>query len=194
MSEESHTETPDATPGLRIGSWVGAAVSAFGLGACITVVNLGGTGIMDRGGFVASGGPYQIAHPAPDWSWMLPVAFIGVWVFPAAHGIFASRIKGFGLIYWTWCALWTSVGAITLLYGFNPPGGAGLAWGWLIMGSVFLAVGLGSTKLYVDYLRSPQREPSEMPQGRRIPYAIMILAALAAGVAAGFQAFASVAR
>jgi hypothetical protein len=181
-----------APGGPRIGSWLGAAVSAFGLSACITVTNLGGMGIMDRGGFVGSGGPYQIAHPVPDGYWILVVAFIGIWVFPVAHGIFASRIKGFALYYATWCTLWTSIGATTLWYGFLPPGDEGLSWGWLVMGGIFLLVGLGSTKLYVDYLRSPDRERSEMPANRRVPYAVVIAAALAGGVVAGFQAFAAV--
>jgi len=144
---------------------------------------------MDQGGFVASGGPYEIAHPVPQGFWILPVAFIGLWVFPIAHAIFASRIKGFGLIYATWCALWTSVGGTTFWYGFNPPGGHGLAWGWLTMGGIFLLVGLGSTWLYVSYLRSPDREPSKMPANQRIPYAVMVVAALAGGVVAGFQTF-----
>lgn len=147
---------------------------------------------MDEGGFVASGGPYQIAHPAPQGLWISPLAFIGLWVFPLAHAVFASRIKGFGLIFATWCAIWTSVGATTLWYGFRPPGGGGLAWGWLFMGSVFLAVGLGSSWFYVDYLRTPEREPWAMPKNRRALYTALITAALAGGVAGGFRVFAAV--
>lgn len=178
--------------GPRVGSWLGAAVSAFGLGACITVVNLGGTAVMDEGGFVASGGPYQITHPIPEGLWIVPVAFIGVWVFPITHAAFASRIKGFGLVFATWCAIWTSIGATTLWYGFDPPGGGGLAWGWLIMGGIFLLVGLGSTWLYVGYLRSPDPERPRMPANQRMPYAVMITVALAAGIFAGFRVFAAV--
>lgn len=192
MSDNPRGKAREASRDPRIGSWLGAAVCALGLGACLTIVNLGGTAIMDQGGFVASGGPYEIAHPVPGGLWILPVAFVGIWVFPAAHGIFASRIKGFGLIYATWCAIWTSVGATTLWYGFNPPSGNGLAWGWLVMGGIFLLVGLGSAWLYIGYLRSPDREPSEMPANQRVPYAIMVAAALAVGVIAGFQAFAAV--
>ncbi len=192
MSDTYGDESASAPRGLRLGSWLGAALGALGLGASITVVTLGGMAIMDEGGFVASGGPYQIAHPVPEGFWLLPVAFIGVWVSSAAHGIFASRIRGFGLIYATWCAIWTSIGGTTLWYGVNPPSGHGLAWGWLIMGGVFLLVGLGSAWLYASYLRSPDREPSEMPENRRIPYAVLIAAALAGGVVAGLQIFSRV--
>ena len=185
------TRTPGPT-GLRLGSWCGAALGAVGLGACVVITNLGGMAIMDEGGFVASGGPYEIAHPVPDGFWILPVAFVGLFVFPLVHGIFASRIKGFGLAYWTWCAVWTSIGATTFYYGFNPPGSDGLAWGWLIMGGIFLLVGLGSTWIYVSYLRSPNRDASDMPANRRLPYAAMVLVALAVGALGGFQLFGSV--
>jgi hypothetical protein len=193
MSDKLSQEAHPAADDLRVGSWLGAAACAFGLGACITVVTLGGMQIMDAGGYVASGGPYQIAHPVPRGFWIQPVAFIGIWMFLAAHGFFASRIKGFWLVYATWCALWTSVGATTLWYGFNPPQSDGLAWGWLVMGGVFLLVGLSSTWVYVHLLTSKDREPSAMPSNQRAPYAVMISAALAAGVVAGFQVLAAVA-
>ena len=115
-------------PGIRIGSWLGAGLCALGLAACITIVVLGGMATMDRGGYLASGGPYEIAHPVPQGFWILPVAFVGVWVFVILHAVFASRIKGFGLAYATWCAVWTAIGATTFWYGIHPPGDDGLAW------------------------------------------------------------------
>lgn len=193
MSDKSSDEAANEA-GPRVGSWFGAAVSAVGLGASLTVVNLGGMATMNRGGFVASGGPYQIAHPAPEGFWILPVAFIGLWIFPVAHGVFASRIKGFGLVFATWCAVWTSIGGTTFWYGLNPPGGHGLAWGWLTMGGIFLLVGLGSIAAYVAYLRLPDRGPAEMPANLRWPYALLVAAALASGVVAGLEMFAAVVR
>ena len=32
--------------------------------------------IMRLGGFVASGGPYAIEHPAPSWVWIMPVSIL----------------------------------------------------------------------------------------------------------------------
>jgi len=177
----------DASRG-PIGSWLGAASGAAGLGASLIIVVLGGMAMMDEGGFVASGGPYEIAHPVPQGFWLFPVAFIGIWVFTIAHGVFASRIGGFGLAYAVWCALWTGIGATTLWYGIAPAGG-GLVWGWLIMGAVFLLVGLGSTWLYVSYLLGPNRDASSMPKPQRVPYAVLIVAMLAAGVTGGVAAF-----
>ena len=130
--------------GPRIGSWIGAVVCALGIGACLTMVTLGSVQLMKAGGFVASGGPYQIARPAPEGSWVLPLWFIGLFVFSSLHTIFVWRIKAPRLNYATWCALWTAVGAVTFWYGLYPPQGKGPAWGWLIMGGVFLLVGFGS--------------------------------------------------
>lgn len=193
MSDTPRDETRQSPGGRRVGSWFGAAAGAFGLGVSITIVNLGAIAIMDAGGFVASGGPYEVAHPIPQGFWILPVAFVGMWVFPAIHAVFSSRIKGFGLVYATWCAVWVSIGATTLWFGFDPPRGSGLAWGWLVMGAVFLLVGLGSATLYIGWLRSPDREPSIMPLNQRRPYALMIAVALAGGGVAGLLAFAAVA-
>jgi hypothetical protein len=77
MSDQSESDIRERA-GLRVGSWLGAAAGAVGLGASIAIVNLGGTAIMDCGGFVASGGSYEIAHPTPAESWILPVAFVGI--------------------------------------------------------------------------------------------------------------------
>ena len=189
MGGESDTVRTGTRDGAHIGSWVGVSAAAAGLGASLIIVVLGGMATMDEGGFVASGGPYEIARPVPEGFWLLPVAFIGIWVFTIAHGIFASRIGGFGLAYAVWCALWTSIGATTLWYGIAPPGDGGLVWGWLIMGAVFLLVGLGSTWLYVSYLLGENREASSMPKPRRTVYAALVLGMLVLGAAGGVAAF-----
>ena len=60
------------------------------------------------------------------------------------------------------------------------------------MGSIFLLVGLGSSWLYLEYLRTPERETWAMPESERAPYTVLITAALAGGVAVGFYLFAAV--
>ena len=42
----------------------------------LTLLYQGMRAIMYLGGFVASGGPYAIAHPAPGWVWIVPVSII----------------------------------------------------------------------------------------------------------------------
>ncbi len=43
----------------------------------LTCLFLAMRGVMDLGGMVATGGPYEIAHPAPGWVWIVPVSIIG---------------------------------------------------------------------------------------------------------------------
>jgi hypothetical protein len=189
---ERSADMPEPTPAReassKAGYWVGAILSALGIGACVTIQILGGIALMGVGGFVASGGPYEIAHPVPEGFWLLPVAFVGMFAFPALHAYFADKIDGFGLIFATWCAIWTGVGATTLASGVNPPGG-GIVWGWVTMGVIFLVVGLGSTWAYVGYLRSQARgEWGRSPRHQAV-YTTAILSALAAGVPVGFWIF-----
>lgn len=173
-------------------SWFGAMACAWAAWTCATITVLGGMATMDEGGFVASGGPYAIEHPVPQGFWLLPVAFVGMFLFVPLHAIFASRIKGFGIIFATWCALWTAVGATTLWYGFNPPGSEGLAWGWLVMGGIFLLVGLASSAVYVMTLRVPAAERAEVPRTQRALYLVLTIVALGGGIATAFPIFASV--
>lgn len=194
MSEGSRADVDQQATALRLGSWLGTAVCALGIAASVTITTVGGMAIMDEGGFVASGGPYQIAHPTPQGLWILPIAFIGLFAFPVVHAVFASRIMGFRLIWATWCAVWIATGGTTFWYGLHPPGGSGLAWGWLIMGGVFLVVGLVSVSLYFVALRFVEWKRSEMAPRMLLVYSLATAAALMAGVVVGLRAFAAVAR
>src|SRR5574340_303278 len=50
-----------------------AFVGAAGMAAAIALLYQGMATVMETaGGFVATGGPYAIAHPAPDWIWIMP--------------------------------------------------------------------------------------------------------------------------
>jgi len=79
----------DGTPA----NWILFLFPLFVFSFCNTVIYRAMRGIMDLGGYVASGGPYEIAHPAPNWIWVFPV-FINVMVI----SIFASMMlaKRFG--------------------------------------------------------------------------------------------------
>jgi hypothetical protein len=127
---------------IPYGAVIGAVVCTFALAVCITLIQLTHRAIMDLGGFVASGGPYAITHPAPDWTWIWPVAFIGVWVFAIAQAFFANKARAFNLLAATWCVMFLWAGISFLQYGFDPPGGGGLAWGWIVAGVTFTLTGL----------------------------------------------------
>ena len=191
MADEWLAKVQEKPTGPRIGSWIGAAICALGISACLTIVVLGGAQIMDAGGFVASGGPYQIAHPVPSGFWIQPLAFCGLFAFSFAHSVFAWRIKAPQLMYATWCALWTAVGAQTLWYGLYPPRGTAPAWGWLIMGGVFLLAGLGSVAAYFALRDFIEWQHSELSAGKLVVYWTITITAVVVGVPLGIAALAA---
>ncbi|MBI5232524.1 MAG: hypothetical protein HY876_10230 [Coriobacteriales bacterium] len=188
VSSDAGASAERRPTGLRLGSWVGAVVGAFGMAASVTVLIFSNRALMEQGGFAASGGPYEIAHPVPEGSWVWPVAFVGVWLFTGMQYVFANRIDGYRLAYAMWCVLWSGVGGYSLWYGFNPPVGSAPAWGWIVMGGVFLLVGVGSAVGFVLMRPLEAWKRCEMSLPVRALYTGLTIAAVAAGVVAGFRA------
>jgi hypothetical protein len=122
--------------------WIAIAVlCATLLTAAIVLLYLGSQFVMAEGGFVARGGPYEIAHPAPDWVILIPAS---IWVGFLAGGIHllaANRAGGFNLLGIAWVALFGVLGTSFLQAGFNPPVGR-IAWAWVVCGVVFWAMAL----------------------------------------------------
>lgn len=122
--------------------WIMLFVCELCFGIAIIWLYLGMRGIMRLGGFVASGGPYHIAHHAPGWTWMIFVS-----VFLGLIAVFVSffatkRIGGPNLMALAWSALFLSLGWNFAEFGIHPPGGDGLAWGWIICAICFIPMGL----------------------------------------------------
>jgi hypothetical protein len=179
------------------------ALSAFGVAACLTLLFMGMRGVMDLGGWVATGGPYEIAHPAPDWVWLIPVSIVCGVACGGLNVVAAWRAGGFTLLPFIWSALFFSLGWNFLEYGLRPPEGDGLVWGWIVCGVVFWIMAipavpsfyggkylwgrLGLTAAFQTQgvaLGRPEHKPP-----RRIGYLAMNVAAIAGGVAAGLYAF-----
>ncbi len=141
-------------------AWVSlilSLVGVFGLSFCLTCLYLGMRGVMGLGGFVAAGGPYAIAHPAPRYVWILPVS---IWVGLICLFLYAAMVKAWGglsLAPLAWPALFISLGWNFLDFTFRPPGGGGLAWGWLICGVIFWLMGFVPLVLIVQYVRQKRR-------------------------------------
>ncbi len=203
VSRRTRARTPSQPAGIPIRALAAATACAFALACCVTMLQLAARGMMDLGGFLATGGAYVIAHPAPDWSWIWPVSFVGVWVFVIAHAVFASRAGGFNLVLPTWCALFLWAGASFLQYGFDPPGRGGLDWGWLVSGVVFVAI--GALPLLLLLPQSPVVNPfgvklalrrgvsPEAARDYRVAYYVLHATAIACGVAVGFAALDAIA-
>jgi hypothetical protein len=145
------------------------ALGFCGFVVCLTLFYLAMRGVMDLGGFVASGGPYEIAHQAPSWIWVFFVGAFGGVIFLFLYTIFARKIGGLKITIFAWSALFCSLGYNFLAYAFIPAEkGGGISWGWLICGVVFELMGgiplviilIASIKYYKqrDYRRQLRSE------------------------------------
>ena len=128
-----------SSPALLLGS----AVGALGLGACIAVLFFSMAAIMSTGtGFVAVGGPYEIASPAPGWIWVVPTSIVVGWVFGGLLAVSSWRLDRINVAGLIWSAVFLLLGFDFLLFGLRPAVEEGIVWGWLICGVVFVAMGL----------------------------------------------------
>lgn len=190
------------------------AVTCLAMGVCLTLLFFGMRGVMDLGGFVAQGGPYEIAHPAPDWVWIVPAAIVGGFLVGGINLMAAHRAGGYSLVLPVWCVLFLSLGWNFLEYGLRPPDGDGLAWGWLVCAALFLVMGLapllGSVIGLNDYLKrkraltrgldpatvgagartAEQRSPEDVGQRRfLVGYTILVIVSACVGALLGTLAF-----
>jgi hypothetical protein len=120
-----------------------ALLGAAGITSCIALLYQSMAFIMQaEGGFVASGGPYEIAHPAPDWVWLVPVSILAMFLF-GGLGVTAS-LRGWGAnpIAYGWSGLFIALGWNFLRLGLAPPEGLQGAWAWMMCGVAFWAMGI----------------------------------------------------
>jgi len=170
-----------------------AAACCAVLTSAITVLYLGGREIMGLGGFVASGGPYEIAHPAPDWVWVIPVACVGGMMAGWVHALAAWRLNGFHLAFIGWTLLFGSLGVAFLEAGLDPPGG-GTSWAWLVTGVVFEAMALPALAIMVARMLPAARDLPDVVRGRTgsALYIAVNVLALVAGIPVGGAFFLAV--
>jgi hypothetical protein len=129
--------------------------------ACLTVVFRSMRAVMDVGGFCAEGGPYSIAVRCPKGIPLLLMGGIWIGVIAAFFYIFqASRQGAVNLGGLFWPALFISLGWNFLEYGFSPPFGGDLAWGWIIPGVLFVLMGGLPLFWVVPALLRPGRGPN----------------------------------
>ncbi len=155
--DESVREEPEIGPR----QWIWIVLLPLGFTFLLTILFLAMRGVLDLGGMVAKGGPYEIAHPAPDYWWIFPVSIIGMLLIVfTSIGMFSfgsglgnsasfpftrqgyspqgySRVSLVALFFWP--AIFLSLGWNFCEYGFFA--GEGLVWGWIICGVVFILMG-----------------------------------------------------
>ncbi len=134
----SQEPTPITPVGLVL-----ALIGAGGTAASITVLyHSMGTIMETSGAFVASGGPYEIASPAPDWVWLVPVSIWAMLIFGGLALYATKRGWGESPLLYGWMGLFVSLGWNFLRLGFNPPEFMESAWGWIVSGVAFWIMGL----------------------------------------------------
>ncbi len=161
----AHEEGIEPKPPARVEAetprqWLWQLLLPLGFTLLLTLLFLAMRGVMDLGGMVAKGGPYEIAHPAPGYVWIFPVSIMGmilivftsIGMFSLFSGKASFKASPFGgtealseggsvslvaLLFWP--AIFLSLGWNFCEYGFFKTGGP--AWGWVICGPLFVAMG-----------------------------------------------------
>jgi len=118
---------------------VGVGLTAMGMALCLAVLVFAMRGILGLGGFVAKGGPFVIAHEAPDWLWVAPVSIIVGMILGFANASLAHRASGFTLALPGWSAVFLLLGWNFAEYGLR---GAHLVWSWILCAVLFFLLGL----------------------------------------------------
>jgi hypothetical protein len=178
-------------------------IASAWIGAGITLLNLAGRVVMSLGGFVASGGPYAIAHPAPGWIWIVPVAIVST-AFVAVFSVWLShKTGGFSLLIWLWCGLFVSLGIQFAIFGLKPPtqSGVQIVWGWVLCAALFIPMGIAPL-IGARWLGNPMAvsnpssgsRPAEISPVYKAAYTICVVAGAAAGIVGSFLLFRALAR
>jgi len=144
-------------------------ISVFGSSFCLTCLYLAMRGIMRLGGFVASGGPYEIAHPAPRYVWIFPVSILVGLICLFLHAAQARWLGGLNLLALAWPILFISLGWNFLDFAFRPPGSGGLVWAWLLCGVVFWIMGFVPLFFLMTYYKQKVREQRLQAKLRESP-------------------------
>ncbi|OPL17772.1 MAG: hypothetical protein AVO35_08930 [Candidatus Aegiribacteria sp. MLS_C] len=173
--------------------WAVFLFSVFVFAFCLALLYMGMRGVMRLGGFVASGGPYQIAHQAPDWVWVFPVSIMLMVGSMFASMYAGSKVGGPNLMALAWSALFLVLGWNFVEFGFGIGTGGGLAWGWVICAVTFLLMGGVPLAIILSSFFRSMRERSNGPAtGESPPWGLSLLlqaAAAAGGALLGLEFF-----
>lgn len=199
----------DRPSALSLVGILAALIAAAGLAASMALLYRAMGVIMEsEGAFVAAGGPYEIAHPAPGWVWLVPVSILSMIVFGGLGVWTAMRGWGVNPLGYAWTVLFISLGWNFLRLGLiDPPEGQGAAWGWIVSGVLFWLMGLAPALAPLARLIARARYGSEafsagvrtgpfgLPAGRSAPaYVAAQIIGGAAGIVGGLMLFTAVAE
>jgi hypothetical protein len=198
MAEPVTAVTPETQRVVRPGVLAGVVAIALGISSSMTVIWLSMRGVMQLGGFVASGGPYEIADPAPGWIWLLPVSIVLLVVLMFASSEMNSAFDTPSLMLVAWSLLFLSLGVNFLDFGIRSPG-SGISIAWLVCAALFFLMGGGglwalreSVRVGWEYDRKKAEESGAPLRPGFAAYATATGVALVAGVPIGLLLFGAV--
>jgi hypothetical protein len=116
--------------------------------------------VMGVGGSCASGGPYEIATPCPDGSWLIAIAIPMMIITAMAGSAFAIGLGAPNLLMPMWFLLFASLGWNFLEYGIRGD----MEVGFIVCGVVFELMALPVLFLVPMGLRSKAKRPEGAPR------------------------------
>ncbi|UMG91475.1 hypothetical protein [Nocardioides sp. TF02-7] len=156
-------ESTGQRPGSSYVPVVVTYVCVLLVGACLVWAYLSMRAVMGVGGSCASGGPYQVATPCPEGSWLIAVAIPVLVVATLSGSGFASTIGGPSLLLPMWALLFTSLGWNFLEFAFED----GFHFSWLFCGVLFWAMAAPAWWAMATALRRTARaRPPAQRRGR----------------------------
>lgn len=143
--------------------WTLFLLPIFLFSICLSMLYLGMRGIMELGGFVASGGPYSIAHEAPGWVWIFPVCINVMVISMIASAALGKRIRGPNLMSLSWSALFISLGWNFTEYGVRALNETGTGIAWIICAVLFILMGFIPLLFIVKHFAGGIKERESYP-------------------------------
>lgn len=160
--------------GARPGHWVLFLLNPVIFSFSLTCLYLAMRGVMHLGGFVAAGGPYEIAHPAPDWIWIFPVSMLLLMLALFSSLATASKVHGPNLMSLSWSALFISLGWNFTQFGFGISMGGRLVSGWIICAALFIPMGAIPLVFILRSFFQSLRNRGDLEKGE-LPWSISLL-------------------
>lgn len=169
--------------------WVTFLLTVFVFAFCLALLYMGMRGVMRLGGFVASGGPYHIAHQAPGWVWIFPVSIMLMMACIFTSLSVGAKVGGPNLMALSWSALFLSLGWNFVEFGFGIGMGGRLAWGWVICAVAFVLMGgIPLLIILASFFRSLRERNESSLQTEGPPWSISLLAQAVAAAAGAILA------
>lgn len=148
------------------------------LGVCLAWAFLSMRAVMGVGGSCASGGPYEIATPCPDGSWLIAIAIPVLIIASMSGSGFASTIGAPNQLFVMWAVLFGSLGWNFFEFAFED----GVSISFLVCGVLFWGMALPAWwGIGVAFVKLFRNEPRQL--GWWAAYAVLLACGAFLGLA-----------